>query len=107
MNHVERAEEVDREVLIDHRAVEITAQRNARVADENVEGLDLLDCRADLRSIGHVEGEWHHAPVGMTQGCPGSGVDPARAAAQHLVDQCPTNAAIGAGNQNSLPFDRH
>ena len=42
---------------------QIVVRRDARIVDENVEGIDLSRRPLDLRSAGHIQGDGRHAFV--------------------------------------------
>jgi hypothetical protein len=57
---IERAEEVDGQLLFDCvETTHIAVQREARIVDEDIEGVDLTHRSMDLRGVGHVERDAH------------------------------------------------
>ena len=83
---------------------EVGIEPDAGVVDEDVEGLDSLDCGTDLRRVGHVQVQRRHAPIGVGQRLTRSGVHTVRASPQSFLDQRLSNTAIGSGHQNCFAF---
>jgi hypothetical protein len=99
--------EVDGEVLLERRALaEVVVDRHAGVVDQHVERRDALDGGPDLLGVGDVQDERGDALVGMVQGLPGPGVDPPRASAQGLFDECLPDAAVRARQPPPLRWAR-
>ena len=71
------------------------------------ERADLTDRLLDLRAVGHIQGQWYDAPIGMCKGLARSRIHSLRASPQGLFKQCASDASVRAGDQNCLVFDVH
>ncbi len=81
LRHAVGAEQIHRKVLLENGAIaEVVVRRDAGVVDENVQRVDLLDGRPDLRGVGHVECEWRDPLVRVRERLPSTGVDAPRTA---------------------------
>ena len=62
-------------MTIANRAVLVTIKkRQAGVIDEDIERFDSLDCPLNLRSVGHIQGQWRDAPIQVGQGPARTGI---------------------------------
>jgi hypothetical protein len=99
-------EEVDGQVALEGGTVaEVGVEAQARVVDEDVEGLDALGGCPDLRGAGHVQCQRRDAPIRVGHGLPRAGVHLLGASAQRFLDERVPDAAVGSGDQNGLVFD--
>src|SRR5262249_9210722 len=95
-------------MLFDHvELAQIVVDCDAGVVDEDIEGADLIDCPLDLRNTGHVQCQGRHAFVGVLQCAAGARVYPLRPPSKRLIDERPTDAAVGAGDQDCLLLKVH
>src|ERR1022692_3879137 len=105
---MERSEEVDGQVLLDGvKTAQIVVESDARIVDEDVEGVNLVDRPLDLLSAGHIERQWAYTLIGDCECAACSRIDPLRSATKRLIDERPADTAAGAGDQNCLIFDVH
>jgi len=66
VGHFEQTEEIDREGLFEHVEIaQIVVDGDARIVNEDIECVDLIDCPLDLRTVGHVERQGRHAFISM------------------------------------------
>src|SRR5580658_1895392 len=105
---MERSEEVDGEVLLDGlKTAQIVVESDARVVNENVEGVDLAGRPLDLLNAGDIERQRGYAFIGESECAACSCIDPLRSSPERLIDERPADTAVGARDQNCLVFDVH
>jgi hypothetical protein len=61
----------------------------------------------DLCAVGHVKHQRRHALVGVPERAARPCVNLLRAASKRLIDKRAADAAVGAGDQNTLVRDVH
>ena len=75
-----RTEEVDGEVAVDPSAIaKIIMKVHAGVVDQDVETFDALGSSLNLRRVGHIQGQEHHALIRMCKGLARTGIHALRA----------------------------
>jgi hypothetical protein len=93
-------------VLLQHGTIaQVVVDGQPRVVHEDVEGLDALDGRLDLRRLGDVEHERCHAFVGCGQRPARARVDAGRTSPERLLDEGVPDATVGSGDENRLSCD--
>ena len=108
LGHVVGAVEIDGKVVFERGTIaQVVEQEHAGVVDEDVQRLDLACGLPHLLRTGDVQDQWRDAPVGVLQRLARAGVHPGRAPGEGLLDQCPPDAAAGAGHQDCLACDCH
>jgi hypothetical protein len=86
---------------------EITVEIHAGVVDQDIERLDALDRRLNLRGVGPIEAQGCDALVGVGQGLASTDIHSCRTSPQGFLDQRLPDAAVGPGHQNCSVCDRH
>jgi hypothetical protein len=86
---------------------EIVVDGNAGIVDEHVEVFDRAGRARDLCGVGDVEHQRRHALVGALERAARRRVNLLRAASKRLIDKRAADAAVGAGDQNTLVRDVH
>jgi hypothetical protein len=77
---------------------QVIVSRQASVIDEDIERFDSLDRSLNLRSVGHVQGQWRDALIPVGQRLARTGIHPLRASPQRFLDQRLSYTAIGPGH---------
>src|SRR6185437_6951238 len=103
-----RAEKVHREVPLEPCPLaQAIVKVHAGIVDENIERPDARDRRLDLRRTRHVQSESPDSVVGRCKGGACPRIDPGRSAPESLIDECPSDAAVGARNEDRFARDVH
>src|SRR5262249_42243140 len=80
---------------------------DAGIVDQDVERADLLHCALNLRNVCHVKHQRRHSLAGMLQCATSTCVNPLCPPSHRLIDECSTDPAVGACDQDRLIRDIH
>src|SRR5262249_27604256 len=108
LRHGVGPEEVDGKVALEYVPVaQVVVERDAGVVDQDVEGVDALGGRLDLRRAGYVQGNRRDPRVRVGGGPARACVHALCAPAEGFGDQRLPDAAIGPGDQDRLACYSH
>jgi hypothetical protein len=86
---------------------QVIVKRDAGIIDEDIERFCSLDSFANLRSVGHVQGQGRDAPIQVGQGLARPGIHPLRASPQaSSTSACPI-PLLPPVNDDILIFEAH